>query len=161
VLLGCQQREYTPIEPVTQVQELARTLSAVQLRTEADVQGVVSHAAACERAILFVNVDWAIMEPQQTRFAQFAFDWHETHPNDDVQFHYVDCTVTHNYGPLRSLAGWAELEKQAGGLIHGWGELVWMEKGRVLHVERILNFQSSVQLIDKTNALLFPWDRDG
>jgi hypothetical protein len=39
-------------------------------------------------------------------------------------------------------------------LIHGWGELVWMEKGRVLHVERILNYESTSELIQKTETLI-------
>jgi hypothetical protein len=121
-----------------------------------DVQRIISTAAAADRAILFIHVDWALMEPQRTRFVEFINDYLRLHPQDDLGFYYVDCTsVTDGYAPFRSLTGWRELEVAAGtSLIHGWGELVWMEQGRVLHVERILNFESTSELIQKTEALI-------
>ncbi len=138
------------------VKEMVASFESAKLETEADVERVVTNAATSERAIMFVNVDWAIMEPQRTRFAQFAINYHRNNPDDSVLFHYVDCTpVTNGYAPLRSLAGWRELQEAAGtALIHGWGELVWMHNGRVLHVERILNFKTTEDLIEKTNSLM-------
>ena len=55
-------------------------------------------------------------------------------------FHYIDCTsVTDGYGPLRNLDGWKELESRRGGgsLIHGRGEVVWLDHGRALAVQRL------------------------
>jgi hypothetical protein len=111
---------------------------------------------------MFIHVDWAIMEPQRTRYRQFVSDYLQLYPGDDLAFYYVDCTsITDGYAPLRRLTGWAELEDAAGtSLIHGWGELVWLEQGRVLHVERIMNFKSMSKLLQKTEALL-PNKRSG
>lgn len=153
VFLGCDRHEESPEMPVD---ELVASLSSASLETEDDVQRVVSNAAASPRAVMFVHLDWAIMEPQRTRFVEFVLDYQRLHPDDPLLFHYVDCTpVTSGYRPLRSLPGWQELHEAAGtSLIHGWGELVWMEHGRVLHVERILNFDSTSQLVEKTETLM-------
>lgn len=155
MIVGCDRNEP---ESKTQVAGLVATFASASLETEADVANVVSNAAASQRAIMFVNLDWAIMEPQRTRFAQFVLNYRHKHPDDPVLFYYVDCTpVTNGYAPLRSLSGWQELQDAAGtSLIHGWGELVWMERGRVLHVERILNFDSTSKLIEKTESLMPP-----
>lgn len=139
-----------------EVDELVASFDNVNLETEADVQHVVSNAAASPRAIMFVHLDWASMEPQRTRFAEFMLEYQRTYPDGQILFHYVDCTpVTNGYAPLRSLPGWQKLHEAAGtSLIHGWGELVWMEKGRVLHVERILDCGSAAELVEKTDRLL-------
>jgi hypothetical protein len=138
------------------IAELAASLVGARLETEADVQAVVANAARSRRAIMFVHVDWAIMEPQRTRFAQFVVEYQRMYPNDGVLFHYVDCTsVTDGYAPLKALPGWQELENTEGtSLIHGWGELVWLEQGRVLHVERTLNFDTTSDLLQKTRRLI-------
>lgn len=151
--LGCERASQNVDLPVN---EMVASFESAKLESKEDVQRVVTNAALSERAIMFVNVDWAIMEPQRTRFAQFAINYHQANPDDSVLFHYVDCTpVTNGYAPLRSLTGWRELQKAAGtALIHGWGEIVWMHKGRVLHVERILNFETTKDLMEKTKSLL-------
>jgi hypothetical protein len=150
---GCNHSEPKREVPL---EELVVSLAHASLETEADVQAVVSDAARSPRAIMFVHVDWAIMEPQRTRFAAFMLEYYRTYPADPMLFHYVDCTsVTNDYAPLEALAGWQELENAAGtSLIHGWGELVWMEHGRVLHVERILNFDTASELVEKTQSLM-------
>lgn len=130
--------------------ELATALASVDCRTEEDVRLIVANAANSQRAVLFVHVDWAFMEPQRSHFAEFAAQYTRVHPEFGVLFHYADCTPA--YAPLAELDGWKELA--AGGpLIHGWGEVVWMAGGRVLHVEKIMNFESPLSLIQKTNDL--------
>lgn len=140
----------------TPVDEFVATLERVDFDTEAQVETVVANAASSTRAIVFVHVDWALMAMQQKLFAEFFLDYQRRFPDDPVQFHYVDCTpVDHSYAPLKALAGWREIEESKGmSLIHGWGELVWMKQGRVVHVEQIINFNSAEQLTKKTEALL-------
>ena len=99
---------------------------------------------------------WAPMVHQRTRFAEFKRDYQLKHPDSDLEFHYIDCTpVASGYEPLRSLHGWQALEEENSGtsLVHGYGELVWCQNARVLHVERPLNFESTDALIVKTESL--------
>jgi len=144
--------------PTAQAADWVETFRSAKLETEEDVQLVVSHAAASKRAIMFINIDWAILGNERKRFAEFMVAYHHKHQDDPVLFHYVDCTpVTSGYYPLRSLSGWKELESTKGtSLVHGWGEVVWMEHGHVLHVERILNFDTTQRLIEITESLLPP-----
>jgi hypothetical protein len=153
IFSGCNQGEPERDEVMS---TLVSSLEHANLETEADVQAVVSNATRSSRSVMFVHVDWAIMEPQRTRFAAFCLEYQRTHSGDPVLFHYVDCTsVTDGYGPLRALPGWKGLESAAGtSFIHGWGELIWMDRGRVLHVERILNFETSTELVEKTRSLM-------
>jgi hypothetical protein len=155
MLIGCSKRD-----PELTVDMLAGSLQDVNLETEADVQAAVSNAAGAPRAIIFVHVDWAIMEPQRTVFAEFMLEYQRKNPDHSILFHYVDCTpVTSGYRPLTLLPGWLELQEAAGtSLIHGWGEIVWMAHGQVLHVERILNFDSAAELIAKTESLMLTSD---
>lgn len=138
------------------VDVIAASLKEARLKTEGDVQGAVTNAARSSRAVLFVHVDWAPMEPHRTRFAEFMVAYQRKHSDDPMLFHYVDCTsVTNGYAPLRSLTGWQALHDARGGsLLHGSGELVWLERGRVLHVESILDFDSTAELLRKTKSLM-------
>src|SRR5690349_2721102 len=107
VLLGCARTPQQPAMSVTaappevSVAELAAKLEKTSLESEAEVAGVVANAAAAPRAIMFVHVDWAPMEPFRTRFAKFMLAYQAKHPNEPVMFHYVDCTpITSSYAPL-------------------------------------------------------------
>jgi hypothetical protein len=146
----------TQPEPAKVFNEFSANNAPPRLNSPSDVQRVVTSAATAERAILFIHVDWAPMTQQRTRFDDYVSDYQHSHPQDDLAFYYVDCTsITESYAPLKRLAGWKELEGEAGtSLIHGYGELVWMEQGRVVHVERILNFESTSELLQKTEALI-------
>lgn len=147
----------TRVDPPKEVSvdELLASFVGTRLETEVGVQHVVNNAAASERAILFVHVSWAVMRPQQQQFAQFMIEYQHKHPDDPLMFYYVDCTpITSDYAPLRSLPGWQELEPTGQSLIQGWGELVWMEHGRVLYVERILNFKTASDLVRKTEQIM-------
>jgi hypothetical protein len=59
-IMGCDSNRH---EPELSVEELVATLEKVSLDTEAQVQNVVANAASSPRAIMFVHVDWAPMEP--------------------------------------------------------------------------------------------------
>jgi hypothetical protein len=144
------------VEPASSFNEPSTSIAVSPLKTEWDVQRIISTAAAAERAIMFIHVEWALMEPQRSRYAQFVNDWLQLHPRDNLEFYYVDCTpVTSGYAPLKRLTGWTELQDAAGtSLIHGMGEVVWMERGRVLHVESIQNFDSISALLKKTQTLM-------
>jgi hypothetical protein len=144
------------LERASRYNQRSAGVIASRSESESDVQRIVSTAAAADRAVMFIHLDWAPMEPQRSRYVQFANDWLQLHPRDNLGFYYLDCTpVDSGYAPLRRLTGWVELEVAAGtSLIHGWGELVWMERGRVLHVERIQNFESISELLNKTEALM-------
>jgi hypothetical protein len=152
-LVGCNR---SPTSAPIRIDELAAEFASVKNETEAQVQGVVSHATACERAVMFIHVDWAFMEPQRTRFIEFVHEYQKVHPHEAVLFHYVDCTpIDSGYGPLKNIPGWSELQEEAGtSLIHGWGEVAWLANGRVLHVESILNFESVAELVAKTESLM-------
>ncbi|PHS03220.1 MAG: hypothetical protein COA78_18590 [Blastopirellula sp.] len=148
--------EPTLTEPALTVKELEVTMRNVKNETEADVQAVVDNAAAADRAIMFINLDWSVMAHQIPQFAEFSIEFQKAHPDENVMFHFVDCTpVTHlGYKPLRALDGWKELEVDGGSLIHGWGEVAWLEHGHVLHVQRIDEFESTAELIEFTERLM-------
>ncbi|WP_145453696.1 hypothetical protein [Gimesia panareensis] len=127
-----------------------------QLETAEDVQHAVDEATSHSEAIFLVHVDWAPMNLQRQRFAEFQRDYKARYPKSGLAFRYIDCTpVTQGYIPLRALPGWKQLEelKNGASLVHGYGELVWYKNGRVLHVENPLNFDSLDELIAKTESL--------
>ncbi len=126
------------------------------LKSEQGVQKAVDIAAACQECVVFVHVSWAPMLSQGKRFEKFQLDFKNQYPDSSMQFHYIDFTpVTEGYVPLRSLPGWKELEANNNGssLIHGYGEFVWLRKGRVLYVERRPDFISVADLMAKTKTL--------
>lgn len=140
---------------------LARMIVPIRnadIETESGVQNAISNATSAKYAIMFLHVDWAPMELQRTRFAEFVLKFKQTHPNHLVQFHYVDITSAHDYGPLRAMPGWKQLEYSGEfpgqSLIHGEGEVVWLKIGQAMHVERIENFKTATELIDLTEKLM-------
>lgn len=95
------------------------------------------------------------MNRQRDLFLRFAAVCKNKYPGV-ICFRYIDFTdVSGDYPQLFSLPGWAELRQQRGGdaLIHGYGELVWMDHGDVVHVERPLNYKDETELIAKTDSL--------
>ncbi len=139
--------------------QLATSFFEVKSNGVEDVEHVVAHAAATPRAVMFINFDWAIMEPQRTHFAEFVIEWERLHPDQVVWFHYVDATpVTHKrYKPLRDLPGWPQLEEASGvgSHIHGWGEVVWLKDGYALKVAGIEDYESAGKLVEQTEKLFF------
>ena len=136
-------------------QEWMDTFQDTRLASEAEVQRVVDHAVQAERAILFANVDWSPLHPMKRRYGEFIQRWSEVHPETPIMFYYVDCTsITSGYRPLKSIPGWSELEENGSSAVQGWGELIWLQGGTVKHIEKILNYESSQALVDKTESLL-------
>ncbi len=88
---------------------------------------------------MFVNVDWSFdMYFAAPKFFELSETYCSIRGLPTIGFHYLDCTsVTDGYGPLRQISGWKELEEVNHGwsLIHGHGEVVWIENGRVIKVE--------------------------
>ncbi|MDB5335082.1 MAG: hypothetical protein JWN70_701 [Planctomycetaceae bacterium] len=125
---------------------------AFQVRT--DIDAAIGEAVAANFSILFVHVSWAPMKLQRDLFLRFAADCQNKSPGV-ICFRYIDFTdVSDDYPQLFSLPGWAELRQQSGNaMIHGYGELVWMDHGNVVHVERTLNYKNESELTAKTNSL--------
>ncbi len=148
----------SPINPTEErVADLVAKLKQVRSFTENDVRRVVAHAAAADRSVMFIHIDWAPMEPQRTEFAKFSLACQTKAPTDDILFHYVDCTPISfkGYRPLRALPGWKKLEQERNGssLVHAWGEIIWLDHGRVIQAERILDFESTAELLTFTETV--------
>lgn len=158
-LIGCERSGHTG---ELQAAEVARRMSGARLATKDDVERVVANAVASERAIMFIHVDWAPMEYQRTLYAQIMLQYARLYPDESLGFHYVDCTsIGGDYSPLTSIAGWWDVQRTAGAsLIGGHGELVWLERGRLLHVEPTLDFASPEEIVRKTDYLMPPKRRD-
>lgn len=117
---------------------LARKLRDGEGLGQVDAVRAIQNARNAKLSVVFVLLDWSVDSQLATYpFAQCMLDHYTSHPNSEVIFHYIDCTVlTDNYPPLTEIPGWSELEQEAGGsLIQGYGEVVWMRNGRVLRVE--------------------------
>lgn len=154
VLIGCESGCSRSTKTSTPNADVLASFESVHFQTPAEVQHVIDHALDSEHAVIFVNLRWATLQFEQRRFAQFALDYRSLYPDDSVLFHYLDCTpITDDYTPLSSMPGWKELEKPGRSLIQGYGELVWIRHGRVVHVEPSTNFQVTSDLIHKTEEL--------
>lgn len=125
------------------------------LETPAQVENALRNAINSDRAIVFVHMDWAIMQPQRDFFTRFMLRYHQRLPDRSVGFHYVDCTpITSDYTPLKSLPGWPGsgrdiYARQGTG---GWGDVIWIDHGIVQHVETIVESDDVDELIAKTNT---------
>lgn len=152
---GCDRPYFeSELESGSPVNELLLSFSNTKFETAADLEYVLNNAVACERSIVFVNVDWSLYMPLNRRkFAEFSIAYNDLHPDTPVMFHYTDASRG-NYVPYETLEGSREVESyRFKSLIHGNGELFWLEKGRVVHIEPIQNFTFVSDLIDKTNQL--------
>jgi len=130
-----------------------------KLKTPAQVQHALGNALASDRAVVFVHLDWAVMESQRDRFTRFMLAYHQQFPAHAVGFHYIDCTpISSDYTPLKSLPGWpgsgSEVFAQQG--TGGWGDVIWLDHGVVRHVESILESQDATELVAKTRVFLAP-----
>ena len=151
--LGCNRMEPEPEgRAAGEIEQCAFS----RLETAEEVQLAVHEATSWPDAVILVHVSWAPMVHQRKRFTEFVRAYKTKYPKSDLAFRYIDCTpISGGYEPLRSLPGWKELEELNNGssLVHGYGELAWLKNGRVLHVERPLNFETPDALIAKTESL--------
>lgn len=130
--------------------------------SERGVAVAVENAAQSRRAVVFVYVPWAPMRPQTDRFAELVVDWHTNHKHVPVRFHFIDFSdVGNDYRPLTNLPGWPTRDGRPDiGRIGGWGELVWIANGRVVHIESALDFSDGDELVTLTREL-FKTQSDG
>ena len=123
--------------------------------SEAVVHGVIDNALGSRRSVMFIHVDWAMTEIYHQQYAEFLVAYHTKYPSDALLFHFADCSsVSQNYAPLRAIPGWQQLIDDAGtAMIHGNGEVAWIENGRVLHVQSIREFETASELVEFTETL--------
>lgn len=129
------------------------------LESPEQVEDALRNAINSEFAIVFVHMDWAIMQPQRELFISFMLRYHQHFPDRSVGYHYVDCTpITSDYTPLKSLPGWPgsgrEIYARQG--TGGWGDVIWIDHGVVQHVETIQESNDVDELIAKTNKYFAP-----
>ena len=127
-----------------------------RLESASEVQRAIDEATSNRIVVFLIHVDWAPMKLSHHRFAEFEREFKLEHPKSSLQFRYIDCTsVSDDYGPLRCLKGWQEIEAQRSdsSLVHGYGELAWCKEGRVVDVQDPFNFATANALIDRTIEL--------
>ena len=163
MLLGCNNGPETPatlfVPSNTEVHNVVPNLE-----TPDDVRRAISRAIDAKRAIVFVHVDWSIMEPWHNRFCSFATSYHDRYPDDPVQFHQIDVTPTTNdRSPLTSMPGWPgtgrEIYVKSG--TGGCGDIIWINEGIVQHVEMVSETSNAEGLITKTLAFFNRESTDG
>lgn len=160
MVVGCVDPEFGAGPTVTNI-----TFAVPELDDPADVEHAIGNSLTSDSAVVFVHVDWAIMEPQRERFTRFVLRHYQRFPRGAVGFHYVDCTpITGDASPLplKSLPGWPgsgrKLYAQQG--TAGSGDLIWIKQGVVCHVEPNLDAGNADELVDKTLSF-FGHDRTG
>ncbi|MCR9209176.1 MAG: hypothetical protein NXI28_13170 [bacterium] len=151
--IGCKNK--VPDSELPSIGELTRNFASVS-DSDCDVQQIVDHALSRDCSVMFVHVDWAMTEIFHRQFAEFALEHHRLNPDSGLSFHFADCTsVSRDYAPLRAIPGWQKLIDEADiAMIHGYGEIAWIENGRVLHVQTICSFKTSAQLVEFTERLM-------
>jgi hypothetical protein len=133
-------------------------LASVNIPFASDFGLEIEKAMKANQSIVFVHVEWALMDAQRRKFCDFVSAYRKAHLNDGTSFHYIDFThVVHNKESLKELKrlnGWSELPS---GVIHGNGELIWTKRGKVVSFEPIMSFTLD-ELVKKTETT-FSGDR--
>ena len=131
-------------------------------QTSEQQDAMIRHAATCERAIIFVHADWSLSSVIGLLFYDdYSAAYLQQPDRPFVDFHYMDYS-TLNRAPqrLEDLTGWHKLKHSPNSaLLHGNGELIYLENGRVIAVEAILYKGRSKdecinQAVDWTNRLV-------
>jgi|GEM_PF-3309814 len=140
----------------TSVEVLRQFFEATHRMSESEVEMAVQNAAQSPNAVVFVYVPWAPMRPQIDRFAEFTLAWQSDHENSSIGFHFINFgEVCDDYRPLSSLPGWPiRDEGRYVGQLGGWGELVWIANGRVVHIQTALDFSDASELVAFTRAVI-------
>ena len=131
--LGCQQ----PAEPlmVVSAAEFLESFDHASFDSASQACGVIDNAAGSKQSISFIDVKWSLAAAMgKHRYADFLAKYYQQQDIDFASTHYIDCTpLSSDYSCLTDLPGW----NKDPGLIHANGEVVWMENGRVIHVQEI------------------------
>jgi len=151
----------TPQNEIASAEALRQSFDGTRGMSENAVAIAVENAANSQRAVVFVYVAWAFMRPQTDRFAEFAIAWQSNNENPPVGFHFIDFTeVGNDYRPLTSLPGWpTRNERPDVGTIGGYGEVVWIEGGRVVHIQTTLDFASGSEMATLTRTIFDPLEK--
>ena len=133
-------------------------LASVNIPFANDFGLEIEKAMKADQSIVFVHVEWAPMHAPRRKFCDFVNAYRKAHLSDGTSFHYIDFThAVHNKESrkeLKGLNGWSELRS---GVIHGNGELIWINRGKVVSIEPIMNFTLD-ELVKKTETT-FSGDR--
>lgn len=102
-------------------------------------------------AIIFVQLDWAVPQRDRDMFKEFAKRYYNTSLRRRAKFHIINFTSS-GYDKLYELPGWFE---QPNAKIGGYGEIVWLKKGRVVGIAQC-NTMTDVEEAMKLTTRYFP-----
>lgn len=147
-----------PAVPSNALEAIRSEVEAAGVTFHSDVHDMISDVGKHEINVIFIHVDWAFLEVHRKRFCEFCVEYRRKHPKSKLVFHYVDCTaITAGYEPLRSFPGWKRLKgAPPRSLIHGHGEIAWVQNDSVLQVDPIIRHGTAHDLISTTDLLFTP-----
>lgn len=147
--LGCRQN----IEPSPSVstEEFLESFDQASFDDAAQARAVIDNAAGSRRSISFIDYKWSLTAAVgKHNYAKFLAQYYQQKDVDYASAHYIDCTplTYRDSSYLTDLPGWNKEEHR----VIGNGEVVWMENGRIVHVQEI-GFGSPEELLAKTTEL--------
>ena len=131
---------------------------ATSLTSRAAVHDAVREAADSPRAIVFIQVPYAVTQRHVEQFDEFAMQWHKTHGDFPVEFHRVSFHhACENYEPITDLPGYSEWETNAGHHPFGGnGEWVWIADGRLTDIGSVFGVSNSAITARTESAFSIP-----
>lgn len=113
-------------------------------------------SVADEHAVVFVQVDWAILTVELAKFREFAANYRQVFPEDATTFRIINFSeVTNGYAPLAKLPGWDEQEPGPNShQINGVGEVIWLRRGRIVNMTRLDVVDDPTELIRLTRQAI-------
>ena len=140
------------------VEDVLRIFGQADFRNEDDVRAGIRAAADSPASVSYIHLAWSGQSELHKRdFAQFVLSKKRGNMAVPVNFHFIDCTpITEDYSALYDLPGWDR--KKYGP--QGWGEVLWIRNGRVVHFDRIDRFATTDELVARTKALFGADDTD-
>ncbi|MEO1617229.1 MAG: hypothetical protein AAFV88_15365 [Planctomycetota bacterium] len=137
--------------PFPTVQELVTSFDKAKLDSPRLVEHAITNARHCRRSVSYLHMPWSLQSlAYKPKFAEFALNCVLQTQSNIPQFHFIDCeSITDDYSLLYELPGWNERGQKMAGM----AEILWMQDGKVIHVESAENFRSANDLIEKTRSL--------
>ena len=141
-------------------QPLPKPIVIVPIATRSEIERVVAEAAREDRAIIFVHVGWAPMEPQKRLFLNFSNHWNRTNAKLPIAFYYLDFSIaSRDYSPITNLPGWSETHERLGrNPFHGNGEWAWILEGELVDIGPV--WQASLADLDSRTSSAFRLQAD-
>ena len=113
-----------------------------------------------DAAVVFVHFDWCFLDRERQNFGEFATRYNHDSHKPLATFHVIN--FTDGVSPLRELPGWKENDPGPNGEpINGYGEVVWIRRGRIISIKPIGHFRSTADVINHTKAALTELERAG